>query len=275
MNENHFQIELQFQQRSYEYEERDGKKPQGLFLLNRAITAIETTQLQTFRYLHHIRSGSYPEQKNQLLFLKTFESEIVIWRNLEELLMKEYHRLKIDYESHLYQPFHYDYYYQPYEPLERNYKFDLSYLRRSTVLLVHSFIRGWLDLNELSINEREYLIKALQRFRFMARDSKPETIKIVGAQQLSPAIVILSVFGTIGLTFGLILLSVWLGNYIRHSEIDIRNKEIALEASEIILGKLKDENIDIRPEAVEELLKNANIKSIDFPSLASIKIGIK
>lgn len=273
MDENHFQIELQFQQNAYEYEKRDGKQPQGLFLLNRAITAIETTQLQTFRYLHYVSSDSYPKQKDYL-FLKAFESEIVIWGNLEKLLMNEYRRLIEDFEKHNYPPYRYGGY-PPHEPLERNSKLDLNYLRRSTILLVYSFISGWLDLNELSINEREYLIKELQRFRFMARNSKPETIKIVGAQQLSPAIVILSVFGTIGLTFSLILLSVWLGNYVRHSEIDIRNKEIALEASEIILEKLKDKNIDVRPEAVEELIKNAKIKSIDFPSLASIKVGIK
>jgi len=159
-----------------------------------------------------------------------------------------------------------------------------------SLLLAQKIISDFRFIDELNSEEKKYINEILRRYRFKAYNqinknlyditipkrkynAFMDPIVFKKIKQSSPLEITLEFVGLVGSLIALIILVGWTRNYFRHSKIDLRNKEIAQEACEIILKKLKDENIEIRPEAIEKLIENSQLKSIDIPNIIGMKIN--
>lgn len=156
-------------------------------------------------------------------------------------------------------------------------------------VLLHDIITGQLPLDSVDRFELLYFSQIVKSKIFSNSSFKelpwsrfsPEnnlmhrSVKIVMIQERSPLEIILFTLGPLGAIFGLIITGLWIGNYLKHSSIDLKNKKLALEASEYILEKLQNDEVEITPELVAALIKHAEMSPINLPSIANIKLNVK
>lgn len=246
---------------------------QSPFMLNRVLNMIDSTQIRIIQYLYHVSKNLHSDKKHIEFDYKSnifnvLRPELIRWDHFKNLLNKKNQRA-LEILNHSSSKFDCD--------QRDKLSTATTIFNASLDSLMYSFINDELDISDLNYLEREYLTKKIKQ---LIRESTHgmyhiyncEYLRVVGAQQLSPVTIILEVIGAIGSVYSLLIFNSWFLNYRQHSKIDIRNKKIATETAEIILKRLKDNDIDIRPEAIEELIKNANIRPGDIPALTSFKI---
>lgn len=166
---------------------------------------------------------------------------------------------------------------------------QLDVYRAINQSLLHGIITGRVPLNEIHGFELSHISETMKRQLISLSSWSPpsrhkfpptlafmhHSVQIVQIQERSPLEIILLTLGPLGAIFGLIITGLWIGNYHKHSQIDLENKKIALKASEYILAKLQADEIEVTPELVAALVKHAEKSPIGLPSIANIRLDVK
>lgn len=99
-----------------------------------------------------------------------------------------------------------------------------------------------------------------------------QSVQITEVSRRSPLEMVLWLVAPPGLIFAAVVLKHWLDQWVAHSTLDLKNKELATEANQLLLERIRQEGIPLTPELVRALMDNAKIQAHELPSVARIEI---
>ncbi|HYK01316.1 MAG TPA: hypothetical protein VE974_06140 [Thermoanaerobaculia bacterium] len=152
--------------------------------------------------------------------------------------------------------------------------------RETTRALLRDLVNGRAELDQLTaaqiaaISETLAARAAYPTIDDLVLDFPLFHLELVRASRQSPLELVAIVTGPLAAAFTIILVTEWMLERAEHNALDIENKRLAVQAAEIVVQKLRQNQITVTSDAVAAVLQNARITQAPLPRIADIKIDV-